>query len=171
MYIEIKEIGPEGLAVDRHIDAFRLPLRDDEAVQVDRSHLTGELIRQDGSVAFTGQIETRARLVCGRCLEPYELPLDLHFDLLYTTRPEEAEPGEHRMDEEQVTRTPFDGVRIDLKSMLSEQVYLELPLKPLCSDGCGGLCPRCGANRNQGACGCPEERAEDPRLRILKDLL
>lgn len=171
MYIEIKGIGPEGLVVDRSIAPFRLPLQEDEAVQVDRSHLVGELLREDDGIAFTGDIEAVAHPACSRCLESYDLPLDLHFDLLYTTRLEEGGAGESRMHDEQVTRTPFDGIRIDLGALLSEQIYLGLPLKPLCGEDCRGLCPRCGANRNQGACGCPEERAEDPRLRILKDLL
>jgi uncharacterized protein len=171
MYIEIKEIGPEGLVVDRFIAPFRLPLREDETAEVGRSHLVGELLREADGISFSGAIDTVAGLTCSRCLESYDLPLELRFDLLYTTLPEEAGFGESRMDEEQVTRTRFDGVRIDLGALLSEQIYLGLPLKPLCHEGCRGLCPRCGANRNQGACGCPEERTEDPRLRILKDLL
>jgi uncharacterized protein len=171
MYIETKEIGPEGLVVDRRIGPFRLPLREDEAVEVGGSHLVGELQRETDGVAFAGDIESVATLTCSRCLEAYGLPLNLHFDLLYTTRAEEAASGENRILDDEVTRTPYDGVRIDLSAMLSEQIYLGLPLKPLCGESCRGLCPRCGANRNQGACGCPEERTEDPRLRTLKDLL
>jgi uncharacterized protein len=171
MYIETKEIGPEGLVVDRYIAPFRLPLQEGEAAQVGRSHLVGELRRGEDGISFSGAIDTVADLECSRCLEGYALPLELGFNLLYTTLPEEAAAGDRRMDEERVTRTPFDGVRIDLGALLAEQIYLGLPLKPLCDEGCRGLCPRCGANRNQGACGCPEERTEDPRLRILKDLL
>jgi uncharacterized protein len=38
---------------------------------------------------------------------------------------------------------------------------LELPMAPLCRDDCAGLCPQCGANRNEGDCGCVAPR--DPR--------
>jgi uncharacterized protein len=170
MFIEIKEIGPEGLAVDRNLEAFRLSLQEHEIVEVDRSHLVGELTREGGGIAFSGDIETVARLSCSRCLEPYALPLDLHFDLLYTTAPDRVAPGESRMEEDLVTVTPFDGVRIDLSALLAEQIDLGLPLKPLCREECRGLCPRCGANRNLAPCDCAGTGAGEPRLRSLKDL-
>jgi uncharacterized protein len=172
MYIETKEIGPEGLVVDRFIELSEpLPLERDEVIEVGRAHVSGELVREATGIQFTGDIETGARMRCGRCLEQYDLPLELHFGLLYTTSREAVERGEGRIDEESMTLVQFDGTRIDLRALLREQVYLGLPLKPLCRADCRGLCPRCGANLNAGACGCPRERAEDPRLGILKKLL
>ena len=41
--------------------------------------------------------------------------------------------------------------------------------KTLCSEDCKGLCPRCGANLNDGPCGC--KREVDPRLAVLAKLL
>jgi uncharacterized protein len=43
-------------------------------------------------------------------------------------------------------------------------------MKPLCRDGCKGLCPVCGANLNVTTCGC-DTRWADPRLAPLKALL
>ncbi len=171
MFIETKEIGPEGLLVERTVDAFQLPLGEGEVVQIDAVRLTGELRREQDGVSFTGELATVARLPCSRCLDTYPLALDLHFDLAYTTRPETFEKGESRVDEDRITVNQFDGQRIDLGQVLTEQVYLGLPLKPLCSAECHGLCPRCGTNLNQDACNCQEERAEDPRLLVLKKLL
>src|SRR3989442_6725545 len=162
MFIETKEIGPEGLIVSRSIGGFRLPVSDADSIWIDRVQLDGELQRDKDGFSFVGRIETAARLLCSRCLEEYALPLDLAFDLFYTTSPEGGSGEESRIDEEMVTVTHFDGARIDLMSLLSEQVYLGLPLKPLCRPGCLGLCPRCGTNRNDGSCACAEERTEDP---------
>jgi len=171
MFIETKEIGPEGLVVSRSIDGFRLPLSGAEAIWIDRVQMNGDLLKEDDGISFAGRIETRATLACSRCLEEYILPLDLPFNLFYTTAPETAPGNERRLDEDMVTRVHIDGSRIDLRSFLSEQVYLGLPLKPLCRPDCLGLCPRCGTNLNTDACTCAEERTEDPRLRILKSLL
>lgn len=173
MYIETKEIGPAGLVVDRLIRLDRdLLLEGDDKIHVDQAHLTGELHHAGEGIGFHGDIETVATIPCSRCIESCTLPLEMHFDLLYTT---DADPGsdrESRVDEGEITRTSFDGVRIDLRELLSEQVYLGLPLKPLCRPGCRGLCPHCGANLNQvEGCGCPEEEPGDPRLEILKTLL
>jgi len=43
-------------------------------------------------------------------------------------------------------------------------------MKPLCSEGCKGLCPRCGRNLNRGKCGCGAGGV-DPRWSGLKKLL
>ena len=171
MDIETKEIGPEGLIVDRVIDSLPVPVEGSDVVRIDRVHLTGELLKESGGITFTGDIGTVATLACSRCLEHYPLPLELHFSLLYTAGPESAGAGESRLDEDRITESRYDGERIDLGELLAEQIYLGLPLKPLCDPECRGLCARCGVNRNQGTCDCREERDADPRLLALKKLL
>ncbi len=172
MYIETKEIGPEGLTIKRLIDALStLPLEGSEKVLVGPIQLDGQLDRDPEGITFEGEIATVATLTCSRCLESYRLPLQLHFGLLYTSAPEPAAKGESRVDEGEITRTHYDGYRIDLNELLSEQIYLGVPLKPLCRPDCPGLCQRCGANLNEGACGCSEEPVGDPRLQVLKRLL
>ena len=171
MYIETKEIGPEGLAIDRSIQGFQLPSGDAEGIQVDAVHLSGELSKLEDGLSFSGRIRTTAPLACSRCLEEYSLPLDLPFDLFYTTSPDGGAEDGNRIYDDMVTRVHYDGARIELGALLSEQLYLGLPLKPLCRQDCLGLCARCGTNLHGGDCACAEERTEDPRLRVLKNLL
>ena len=59
---------------------------------------------------------------------------------------------------------------IELDEVVISDILLSLPQKYLCSDDCKGLCPKCGANLNQGDCGC-DKREIDPRLAILKQLI
>ena len=47
------------------------------------------------------------------------------------------------------------GDELDLEPLARDAVLLDLPLAPLCSEECLGLCPQCGANWNEGSCGCP----------------
>ena len=54
--------------------------------------------------------------------------------------------------------------------LVYEEAILALPTRPLCAEDCRGLCPRCGANLNQGACGCPAA-PPDPRLAVLHTLV
>ena len=53
--------------------------------------------------------------------------------------------------------------QLDLTALLETETSLALPMKPLCREGCRGLCPVCGGNRNITACAC-ETPAPDPRL-------
>ena len=63
----------------------------------------------------------------------------------------------------------IEDMHFDLDSLMTEDIFLSLPTKILCSDECKGLCSQCGANLNNGACSCKKE--VDPRLSVLQQLL
>jgi uncharacterized protein len=63
---------------------------------------------------------------------------------------------------------PMVGDQVDLEPMARDAVLLELPLAPLCSLDCRGLCPQCGANWNLSTCECVP--AADPRWSALDAL-
>ncbi len=124
----------------------------------------------------SGRVSTRLELACGRCLDPFEIPVDAEFDLRYLPQAENAgEKDDRGKDERELAdddlETSFysDGT-LDLADLLREQFQLALPMKPLCSEACRGLCPQCGTNRNRTTCDCTD-RWEDPRLAALKGLL
>jgi len=48
----------------------------------------------------------------------------------------------------------FEAPELDLAELAGEQLQLAVPMKPLCHNGCPGLCPRCGADLNLGRCAC-----------------
>ena len=50
-----------------------------------------------------------------------------------------------------------------------EQISLEVPIKPLCSKDCKGLCPKCGTDLNESKCDCAARPRIDPRLAGLKE--
>ena len=77
--------------------------------------------------------------------------------------------AETPIGEEDLETSFYRDDQIDLNEVLREQFYLALPMKPLCADGCLGLCSQCGANLNLTTCGC-ETGWTDPRLAALKDL-
>jgi uncharacterized protein len=51
---------------------------------------------------------------------------------------------------------------IDLSEILSEQLALQLPFQPLCSETCKGLCPQCGTDLNKGRCACAKITKNSP---------
>lgn len=59
---------------------------------------------------------------------------------------------------------------LELDDILLSDIILSYPQKFLCREDCKGLCQHCGKNLNEGDCGC-EEKAIDPRLEILKQLM
>jgi uncharacterized protein len=64
---------------------------------------------------------------------------------------------------------PENG-KIDLEPFIREEMILAIPIGPLCSEDCKGLCPICGEDLNESSCS-HEELPVDPRLSVLKTLL
>jgi len=117
-----------------------------------------------------GTVAAQLVVECGRCLEPYEVPVESVFDLRYVPREQNTGEGEREIGEDDLTTAYYSEAALDLAELMREQFQLALPMKPLCSQTCKGLCPECGTNRNSAACGCAPQR-QDSRLGLLKELL
>lgn len=117
----------------------------------------------DNDVIVRGTVETSEEAVCGRCLKPFRLEQSLPLDLAFFKEksPEDAEAAEEGT-------LFFKGDEIDLGEAVKEQLLLNAPMRPLCSEDCKGLCPVCGADLNTEACGC-KPKSGDPRMQALKD--
>jgi len=130
-----------------------------------RAHRMAEDLYLEGTVA--GRVE----LECARCLTRYFHPLCEDFRLVLEpvgdrvpAEPEAAaalaRDGLALTDE--LESGCFRGPEIEFGAYLREVVALALPVKPLCREGCRGLCPRCGADRNREECGCEDTRPDSP---------
>ena len=149
---------PEEVAQDG--DAYRIvaPVALDFDIHKDK-----EKFRLEGTA------RTELELSCSRCLEPFRMPVDTEFDLRFLPASEMPTVEEREMEDEDVDISYYRDDQIDLNELLREQFYLALPMKPLCTEDCKGLCPQCGTNLNIGTCSCAVEW-EDPRLAPLKGL-
>src|SRR5262245_3645167 len=168
MFLDLNKIGPEGREIDQVLVLPELEAAAGEKIAVLEARLTGEANRSKGGFDFSGHLVSTVKLPCSRCLEPFTLEIVRDFFLLLVPEAADPEAGDVReyAEDEEAALFPCPGGRADLVQMATEQVYLDLPLKPICKDGCRGLCPTCGANRNVEFCRCPGD-AVDPRLAPL----
>ena len=102
------------------------------------------------SVVVDGTAEAPWTGQCRRCLRPVTGTLRAELQEVFETHPVEGETW------------PLQGDQIDVEQAVRESVVLELPLVPLCKDDCQGLCPQCGADRNDVDCGHTLDTS-DPR--------
>jgi len=90
-------------------------------------------------VLVTGELDVPVVGSCARCLEPIEDTLHLDVQELY------AYPGsttEATSEEDEVRR--LEGDFLDLEPLVRDTVVLSLPLAPVCTEDCAGLCVDCG---------------------------
>ena len=156
--------------LDRTIEPSALPVEEDFRI-LTPVVVTATVAKDKSRVRIAGRAATTLELGCSRCLEDFEVPVDAHFDLRYLPASQSPDGGEEAEVADEDINTAFyrDG-QIDLGEMLHEQLYLALPMKPLCRDDCQGLCPVCGANHNVTTCDCAPQW-DDPRLAGLRALL
>jgi uncharacterized protein len=131
--------------------------------------LAFDIYKDKEQFRLVGHVQTTLELPCSRCVEPFKWPIDAEFDLRYQPHTHNSGEGEREIEEDDLTTAFYDNDEIDLGQLMQEQFYLSLPMKPLCTEDCKGLCATCGTNLNRGTCDCREEW-EDPRLAALKML-
>jgi uncharacterized protein len=133
------------------------------------ARLAFDIYKDKDHYRLVGSVQAQLELTCSRCLEPFGLPIDGSFDLRYQPHALNAGEGEREVEEDDLATAFYRDEAIDLLQLMEEQFYLALPMKPLCSEDCKGLCPTCGTNRNREACLC-RSVWEDPRFAALKNL-
>jgi uncharacterized protein len=144
--------------------------KDDEAYRIVAPvDLAFDIHKAKEGFRLVGTVATELELQCSRCLEPFRLPVGAPFDLRYLPASAASTEPEREMADEDLETSYYRDDQIDLNELLREQFYLALPMKPLCREGCRGLCPQCGMNLNTGTCDCTPAW-EDPRLAALKGL-
>ena len=178
MQFDLRQLGRQkgGSLRDEHVDRTFQPSEFETSVGVDEEykvvapvHLEMDVHKDGEAYGVTGRVATRLQLECGRCLEPFEIAVDSPFELRYVPQIENAGEGEREVTEDDLTTAFYRNERIDLAELLHEQFVLALPMKPLCAEGCKGLCVHCGTNLNKATCDCAPQWT-DPRLAALNEL-
>jgi len=129
------------------------------------------VVRLEGDrVTVAGRIDFQLELTCCRCTRRFLIEVDKAFESIYLPDPETVSEGEElELEYSDLEVGFYRDDRIDLSAVISEQIVLEIPMKPVCTESCKGLCPLCGIDLNEGECGCSSERS-DPRLAPLAEL-
>lgn len=168
MLIDVNDIPREGLDFAQDFDFGSFDLVEEEAAFLEPVHSLVSVKKVGDEVLVKGKLTTRLSFICSRCLRPFEYGVEAAFDLAYL--PEELDLEKEELAEEDFGKFFYYHQQLDLREVILEQLNLSLPLRPLCSEDCEGLCPVCGELVQNGQCGC-QVNLSDPRLEKLKSFL
>ena len=115
----------------------------------------------EGKYYWQARLATVVQGECRRCLAPVRVPLSQSLGLVFVTE-------EDARGDDDCYVVPRRATVLDLSEAVREELILAVPQYVECRDDCRGLCPRCGADLNLGACGCQPET--DPRWAALTKL-
>ncbi|UPT72436.1 MAG: DUF177 domain-containing protein [Elusimicrobiota bacterium] len=93
--------------------------------------LDGMILAVDSDATFAGDAKGNWRFECTRCLKPVEESFRTPIEVL----------------------VPIADGHMDLTDEVRQSIALNQPMQIRCKPDCKGLCPTCGKNMNDTACG------------------
>ena len=163
MKVLIPQIPEEGLDLE-----LQETIESDTIVSPIRARLRIEKVGAE--LIIKGNVVADVKLQCSRCLKDFQSVLSVPVDVVYHPVEELKGENKHEIKFEELDMDFYSGEELDMFDLLKEQIALNLPMKPLCTDLCKGICLKCGADLNEGSCSC-NVKDIDPRLEALKKLL
>lgn len=118
--------------------------------------------RTPQGLIVTANFKAFTQATCVRCLEDFSLPLTWQFTEMYAFSRKQTTESE--------LLVPMDGY-LDLGELVNDYAVLAIPISPVCSPDCKGLCPVCGVNRNETDCGHHTDDSGESPFAMLKNLL
>ncbi|MBI4436795.1 MAG: DUF177 domain-containing protein [Candidatus Omnitrophica bacterium] len=136
MKVYPNQIPEGGLSAKESLSAIPYDLDTEDVQVLSPFEISYQLYREGGDLFVHLSLSYVMRLQCGRCLAFYESPLVKEVELTY----------------------PIEKAKvIDLTDDIRQEILLEYPMKPLCQEGCKGVCGACGQNLNEATCSCSNE--------------
>ena len=123
------------------------------------------LKKERGRVLLSGMLHLSLVLDCDRCLDSFAYALAEEFDLVFELLVKDEDAGlvkEYFCKDSDLNVVYLAEPVVDVFAVLTQQVYLGLPDKRLCSENCLGLCPECGTNLNHCPCDCARGTGVSP---------
>lgn len=121
--------------------------------------VTGQLVFTNTGNLLVVQGELRAllRSLCPRCLADVttstQVPVDDEFEVVETAITGRADDDTGMADPATAALWQERHI-LNLTELARQSIVLATPIEPLCREDCKGLCPVCGASRNDTECNC-----------------
>lgn len=130
----------------------------------------GKMVRTHQGIWVQAAASVAVRQECSRCLNAFGRSLLLELDEEYLPLVDIRTGRRIEPPDDWLGLSIDDDHILNLDEALRQSAMTELPLKPLCRTDCGGICDRCGVDRNRTQCDCNDD-AGDPRWAALRSLI
>jgi uncharacterized protein len=172
MIIDLNELRKRKtpLRVQNDFSEKQLQIRNSLASLEDRAHSQLRVGLSGERVSIDGTLKADLTVTCCRCAKGFPQSVDKTFSVEYWPDPDVNREGDElELSYDDLSIGFYRDDQIDLSALVTEQILLEIPMKPLCREVCLGLCDQCGKDLNEGRCEC-DKSSVDPRLEVLAQL-
>ncbi|MEW5758098.1 MAG: DUF177 domain-containing protein [Candidatus Omnitrophota bacterium] len=134
MTIDISSIPQSGVTIEEEVSSDVFDINTADIKFIKPFHIRAHISKAINLLNIRVDVDSYFLFVCCCCLKEIEKYYENRFEL--------------NLPIDRNTRT------IDITDDLRQEIILSYPLKPLCKDGCLGLCPKCGQDLNEKKCNC-----------------
>lgn len=115
-------------------------------------------------VVAIGHVDAELEVACARCTKPAKVSISHDFSIMFVPEGKGATKGddEETVGSEEADTMPFDGETVVLDDFIRDELLLETPMFPLCSEACPGMSPSPGEGAD--ASSDSAQAKVDPRL-------
>ena len=169
MAIKINDIPPEGLTLElaQKLDLFDKGTDSAEFTAVLRIKPHG-----GGILHVAGHVQAIATLECSRCLTNFFHKIDTELNVDLAPVGSLGAGAEHELVPGELDIEFYQGDEFEPVEFVREQMLIAVPMVPLHSPECKGLCSVCGQDLNKAECGHQRNGpGEFGAFAALKDLL
>ncbi len=165
MKIKVDDILDEGKSIELYDKLHLNGLEIDGPVS---ASLFLKKIRED--IFLSGTVSLNVILSCNRCLNTTRKNITVKPDLTILPIKALEDEDSRQLLGDELEICFYSDSELDIHQIIGDQIFLNLPMKLLCSDDCKGLCIQCGQNLNITTCRC-ESEVSDNRFKILEKLI
>ena len=137
---------------------LRSAFEESDATPIGDSEIDVRLSKSGADVVVHGRARAEAEVPCARCLDPVRIALAPEIGVMMVPASKIKNAREHEMAPSEADVLPYEGDNIVLDDLLRDDLLLEIPMIPLCSEACPGI-----ASANRDVSGASQEKAVDPR--------
>jgi len=137
---------------------LKTALGDSDATPLGDGAIDVRLSKSGTDVVVHGKAKTDVELPCARCLTPVKVTLTPEISVLMVPAAKIKHEREHEMASSEADVLPYDGDDVVLDDLVRDDLLLEIPMIPLCSEDCPGIA---SAHAKE------EAKPVDPRLAPL----
>lgn len=147
--------------VSGHVDVHGYGLGDHDFSVPDGIDYDIVLTNTGDGILATGIVKADVLGTCDRCLDEARISIASEVDEYFLFELPDASEQSDDEDDVDFSLVDRENGTVDLAGPVNAAVIMETPFVVLCREDCKGLCPDCGANLNEGDCGCAEAHGDD----------
>jgi len=166
MIISLQDIPKEGLSLSylESSEKFGFP----RSSFPDPISISLYLSRDGDEILAEGRVVARELLQCSRCLAEATNLIEAQFMTAYAPLTQAPREEEVQLRREDLDVIFYQDDSIELSELITGQILLARPMRPLCKPECLGLCQACGQDLNLRACGCSPEVYHSPFSALIQ---